>query len=90
MGSFRNRLLVLIIGLVVVTQTVTLAAVLASTRRNVEARAAEQLRSGELSSDAAATMVENCAALATQAAAELERLARGENSAPAPGQDTLL
>ena len=31
MGSFRKRLLVLIIGLVVVTQTVTLAAVLAST-----------------------------------------------------------
>jgi hypothetical protein len=53
-------------------------------------RAAEQLRSGELSPDAAATMVENCAALATQAAAELERLARGEDSAPAPGQDTLL
>jgi hypothetical protein len=53
-------------------------------------RAAEQLRSGELSSDAAATMVENCAALATQAAAELERLAREEDSAPAPGQDTLL
>ena len=53
-------------------------------------RAAEQLRSGELSSDAAATMVENCAALATQAAAELDRLARGEDSAPAPGQDTLL
>jgi len=26
MGSFRNRLLVLIIGLVIVTQTVTLAA----------------------------------------------------------------
>ncbi|MBV8343116.1 MAG: EAL domain-containing protein, partial [Gammaproteobacteria bacterium] len=46
MGSFRKRLLVLIIGLVVVTQTVTLAAVLASTRRTVEARAAEQLRSG--------------------------------------------
>jgi exonuclease VII small subunit len=53
-------------------------------------RAAEQLRSGELSPDAAATMVENCAALATQAATELERLARGEDSAPAPGQDTLL
>ena len=53
-------------------------------------RAAEQLRSGELSSDAAATMVENCAALATQAAAELEQQARGEDSAPAPGQDTLL
>ena len=46
MGSFRKRLLVLIIGLVVVTQTVTLAAVLASTRRTVEARATEQLRSG--------------------------------------------
>jgi hypothetical protein len=53
-------------------------------------RAAEQLRSGELSPDAAATMVENCAGLATQAATELERLARGEDSAPAPGQDTLL
>src|SRR3977135_4663715 len=46
MGSFRKRVLVLIIGLVIVTQTVTLAAVLASTRRTVEARAAEQLRSG--------------------------------------------
>jgi len=46
MGSFRKRLLVLIIGLVIVTQTVTLAAVLVGTRRNVEARAAEQLRSG--------------------------------------------
>src|SRR5215469_18923331 len=46
MGSFRNRLLVLIIGLVIVTETVTLAAVLLSTRRTVEARAAEQLRSG--------------------------------------------
>jgi diguanylate cyclase (GGDEF)-like protein len=46
MGSFRNRLLVLIIGLVIVTQTVTLAAVLISTRRTVEARAAEELRAG--------------------------------------------
>src|SRR2546430_13117394 len=46
MGSFRNRLLVLIIGWGVVPQTVTLASVLASTRRTVEARAAEQLRSG--------------------------------------------
>jgi hypothetical protein len=53
-------------------------------------RAAEQLRSGELSSDAAATMVEDCAALATQAAAELEQLTEAEVSAPAPGQDTLL
>ena len=46
MNSFRNRLLVLIIGLIAVTQTVTLVAVLASTRRNVEARAAEQLAAG--------------------------------------------
>src|SRR5215475_3853361 len=45
MGSFRKRLLVLIIGLVIVTQTVTLAAVLASTAHNVEGRAAEELRS---------------------------------------------
>src|ERR1700704_1380020 len=46
MGSFRKRLLVLIIGLVVVTQTVTLAAVLARTAHAVESRAAEELRSG--------------------------------------------
>jgi exonuclease VII small subunit len=53
-------------------------------------RAAEQLRSGELSADAAATMVEDCAALATQAAAELDQLSRAEASAPPPGQDSLL
>jgi hypothetical protein len=53
-------------------------------------RAAEQLRSGELSPDAAATMVEDCAALATEAAGELEQLTRAEVSAPPPGQDTLL
>jgi exonuclease VII small subunit len=56
-------------------------------------RAAEQLRSGELSQDAAATLVEDCAALATAAAAELEERARAEASAasaPAPGQDSLL
>jgi len=53
-------------------------------------RAGEQLRSGELSADAAATLVEDCAALATQATAELERLTRAEVAAPAPGQDTLL
>lgn len=46
MGSFRKRLLILLIGLVVVTQTVTLAAVLASTARTVRARAADQLLSG--------------------------------------------
>jgi hypothetical protein len=53
-------------------------------------RAAEQLRSGELSADAAATLVEDCANLATRAAAELEQLSRAEASAPPPGQDTLL
>jgi hypothetical protein len=53
-------------------------------------RAAEQLRSGELSPDAAATLVEDCASLATQAAAELEQLTRAEAPAPAPGQDSLL
>jgi hypothetical protein len=55
-------------------------------------RAAEQLRSGELSPDAAATLVEDCAGLAGEAAAELERRARAEGSAAnvAPGQDSLL
>ena len=53
-------------------------------------RAAEQLRSGELSADAAATLVEDCASLATQAATELEQLTRAEVSGPPPGQDTLL
>lgn len=53
-------------------------------------RAAEQLRSGELSTDAAAGLVEDCAALATQASSELERLARAAASEPLPGQDQLL
>jgi hypothetical protein len=53
-------------------------------------RAAEQLRSGDLSSDAAAGLVEDCAALASQASAELERLSRSAAQEPLPGQDTLL
>ena len=53
-------------------------------------RAAEQLRSGELSQDAAAGMVEDCASLATQAVAELEQRTNAEAHAPAPGQDSLL
>ena len=53
-------------------------------------RAAEQLRSGDLSADAAASLVEDCAALAAQAAAELERRARAAAAEPLPGQDTLL
>ena len=52
-------------------------------------QAGAQLRSGELSVDAAATLVEECAAVATRSSAELERLAR-EDSAPPPGQGTLL
>jgi hypothetical protein len=52
-------------------------------------RAAEQLRSGELSPDAAATLVEDCAAMAGEAGAELDRLAR-ESTQPHPGQDSLL
>jgi hypothetical protein len=53
-------------------------------------RAAEQLRSGELSTDAAATLVEDCAALATEAGAELERRARAAAEEPPPGQNRLL
>jgi hypothetical protein len=53
-------------------------------------RAAEQLRSGDLSADAAATVVEDCAAIAAQASAELERRAREADREPLPGQDTLL
>jgi hypothetical protein len=56
-------------------------------------RAAEQLRSGDLSADAAASLVEECAATAAEASAELERLARAAATdavPPAPGQDTLL
>ena len=53
-------------------------------------RAAEQLRSGELSPDAAATLVEDCAALAAQAGAELDRRAREAAQEPLPGQDSLL
>lgn len=53
-------------------------------------RAAEQLRTGDLSSDAAAGLVEDCAAIASQASAELERLARAAAIEPVPGQDQLL
>jgi len=53
-------------------------------------RAAEQLRSGELSPDAAATLVEDCAALAAEAGSELERRARAAASEPIPGQGELL
>jgi hypothetical protein len=53
-------------------------------------RAAEQLRSGELSSDAAASLVEDCAVLASRLGAELERRARAAVEEPLPGQESLL
>ena len=53
-------------------------------------RASEQLRSGDLSADAAATLVEDCASLAAQASAELERRARAAAHEPPPGQGELL
>jgi len=53
-------------------------------------RAAEQLRSGDLSADAAASLVEDCAALASEASAELERQARAAATEVPPGQDALL
>jgi hypothetical protein len=53
-------------------------------------RAAEQLRSGELSPDAAATLVEDCAALAGEASIELERRARAGAEESTSAQGTLL
>jgi hypothetical protein len=55
-------------------------------------RAAARLRSGELDADAAAALVDECARLASRAAAELDHHARLDVSAggPAPGQDSLL
>lgn len=46
MHSFRNRLLVLITGLVIAAQTVTLLAVLGSTQSAVRSRADQQLHAG--------------------------------------------
>jgi hypothetical protein len=53
-------------------------------------RASEQLRTGDLSADAAASLVEEAAHAAAQASAELERLARQAAAEPLPGQDQLL
>ena len=53
-------------------------------------RAAEQLRTGELSADAAATLVEECAALAGAAGAELDRLARAGAQESPSAQGSLL
>ena len=51
-------------------------------------QAATRLRSGELDSDAAAELVDECARLASRAAAELDREARAAE--PPPGQDSLI
>jgi hypothetical protein len=48
--------------------------------------AAVQLRSGQLSPEEAAALVEECARVAAEAGTELDRLGRE----PAPGQDSLL
>ena len=54
-------------------------------------RAAEQLRTGDLDPDAAASVVEQCAATASQASAELERLVRDAAQEQGDrGQDRLL
>jgi len=53
-------------------------------------RAAEQLRCGDLSADAAAGLAEDCAVLASQASAELEHRSREIEREPLPGQDSLL
>jgi len=51
--------------------------------------AAEQLRSGDLDSAAAADLIERCADLAARLGSELEqRLRSGEGGSP--GQETLL
>jgi diguanylate cyclase len=103
MGSFRKRLLVLIIGLVVVTQTVTLAAVLASTRRTVEARASEQLssggslalqllrfRAGQLANGVAVTAADFGFREAVASSDPLTILSAARNSARRIGADVVL
>ncbi|MBA2765129.1 MAG: hypothetical protein H0U42_10670 [Thermoleophilaceae bacterium] len=53
--------------------------------------AAEGLRKGELDADEAAGLVDRCAELAAQLAAELDRQARElEADSLAPGQERLL
>ena len=54
-------------------------------------RAADELRGGELAPDRAAALVDECAALASRAAAELDRSMRASEAAggTAPGQLAL-
>jgi hypothetical protein len=53
-------------------------------------RGAERLRAGNLDGPEAAALVEECARLAAEAAATLDREARAVAAEPAPGQDRLL
>jgi len=52
--------------------------------------AATELRTGELSPERAAALVDDCARIASEAGAELDRRVRAADSAaPAPGQLAL-
>ena len=51
---------------------------------------AERLRDGELPSEDATRLAGECADLASEAAAELERLARAGGDEVLPGQEGLL
>jgi ABC-type transporter Mla subunit MlaD len=54
------------------------------------AQAAGRLRSDEVGSEEATRLAGECAELASQAAAELERLARATPEETTPGQEELL
>ncbi len=53
-------------------------------------RAARRLRAGNLAPEQAAALVEESAALATEAAEALDRRVRAGAPEPLPGQDALL
>jgi hypothetical protein len=52
--------------------------------------AAARLRAEDVTPEAAAALVDECARLAAEAGAELERQARAEGAGPAAGQGELL
>jgi hypothetical protein len=52
--------------------------------------AALTLRSGDLSSDRAAALVEECARIAAEAGAELDRQVRAADAGPAPAGQLAL
>jgi hypothetical protein len=53
-------------------------------------RTAAQLRSGDLAPERAAALVDECARLATEAGAELDREVRAADSGPAPSGQLAL